>query len=261
VPSSSTSVPATTTTEALSPTPPIDYGSSANWSGYAEEGGPYTSVTGTFTVPSLTTSATCSELTSEWVGIDGVSNTDLIQAGVMESNINPTTGSCSPSSTYVWPWWEILPASAAGVNLTVNPGDSLTVSITQSQGTKWVIDITDNTTGAKSSVQKTYSGPAKSAEWIVEAPTSDQVCKGQCNLAPYSPAVAFSNVNYSGNVSQLDAISMVQRGSTVCKPGGISGWPSSFSVAYSGTQSAPLGGTSLRSTAHFSGSPNIAISG
>src|SRR6185503_10225868 len=52
---------------------------STNWSGYAATGGTYTSVTGTWTVP--TVSATTAGADATWVGIGGINSTDLIQAG------------------------------------------------------------------------------------------------------------------------------------------------------------------------------------
>jgi len=61
---------------------------SSNWSGYAVTDGPYTAVTGTFTVTSLDSGDTTSEDLAEWVGIDGFNNSSLIQAGVEES-VNP----------------------------------------------------------------------------------------------------------------------------------------------------------------------------
>ena len=63
---------------------------SENWSGYVEQGGPFTAAAGTFTVPSVAPSSARTE-TSEWVGIDGANNTSLIQAGVDEF-YDPATG-------------------------------------------------------------------------------------------------------------------------------------------------------------------------
>jgi hypothetical protein len=42
---------------------------------------------------------------SEWVGIDGASNGDLIQAGIAETLIVGT------NEFSIQPWWEILPAT------------------------------------------------------------------------------------------------------------------------------------------------------
>ena len=84
---------------------------SDNWSGYDVLDNGITSVHGTFTVPSLQSDETCNTALSQWVGIDGADNSDLIQAGVQESPID-AYGDCSaPNYFSVQPWWEILPAT------------------------------------------------------------------------------------------------------------------------------------------------------
>src|SRR2546427_2616225 len=60
-------------------TPASVTSSSSNWSGYAANGGTFTSVTATWTVP--TVSATSSGADATWVGIGGLESQDLIQAG------------------------------------------------------------------------------------------------------------------------------------------------------------------------------------
>lgn len=77
------------------PVPLSSKGPADNWSGYAVTGGPFTSVSGTFTVPYITMAATCEQKVSEWVGIDGFGPNDssLIEAGIDESETDPTTGS------------------------------------------------------------------------------------------------------------------------------------------------------------------------
>jgi hypothetical protein len=63
---------------------PLGSGQSRNWSGYVATGGSFTSVAGTWTVPALSTrQAFASDAT--WVGIGGVSSSDLIQAGTEET--------------------------------------------------------------------------------------------------------------------------------------------------------------------------------
>src|SRR2546427_4217339 len=60
-------------------TPASVTSSSSNWSGYAASGGTFTSVTATWTVP--TVSATSPGADATWVGIGGLESQDLIQAG------------------------------------------------------------------------------------------------------------------------------------------------------------------------------------
>ena len=228
-----TTAPPTTappTTAPPAPTgPPLDSLSAPSWSGYAATGGPFTSISGTFTVPYLTTDATCGDTLSDWVGIDGWRiNNDLIQAGVSESEVDPRTGACSPNF-YITPWWEILPALSTPVDsMTVHAGDSVTVSLQQVSAGLWEISLTDNTDGQSFSVQQPFSGSGQTAEWVTEANGGQHCGSGlgpapgfpgyaMCPLAPFSPPVTFGNLQLpqSSLVTEVDEISMVQTGNTV----------------------------------------------
>jgi hypothetical protein len=136
---------------------------SSNWSGYAVSGGPFTSITGEWDVPAVspTKRATYS---SNWIGIDGFNNSSLIQTGTEQDYYN--------RSSHYYAWWEILPAAETVITtMTVKPGDHMSASIKQSQGSSWTITLTDVTTGQSFTSSKTYTGPLTSAEWIEEAPT------------------------------------------------------------------------------------------
>jgi len=184
--------------------------SSSNWSGYVVGNGPYTSVQGTFDVPNILSSSTNTD-TAEWVGIDGFTKTYVVQA-----------------------WWEILPASATPISMTVSPGDSITVTIGQISGTDWAITLTDNTTAQTFTTDQTYTGPLTSAEWILEAPTVSTV---QSTLGPYSPDVTFTGLGISGPQSNLTEIIMVQNGVQVSTPSPLDS--TGFNVAYGDVAPAP----------------------
>ena len=134
---------------------------STNWSGYAATGGTYTSVTGTWNVP--TVSATSSGADATWVGIGGINSSDLIQAGT-EATV--TGGEVAYNA-----WIEMLPASSRPVSLSVNPGDSVTVSITQQSSLEWLIEMKNNSTGGRYSTTVQYRSSRLSAEWVQEAPS------------------------------------------------------------------------------------------
>jgi Peptidase A4 family len=195
----------------------------SNWSGYSEAGGPFTYITGTFNVPNLAVSGTLTD-TSEWVGIDGAGNQSLIQAGVNEA-YDPTS-----NRVYVNAWWEILPAPSTPIfSLVVTPGDMVTVTISELSAGLWSITVTDDTTGQTFTTNLPYSGPAQSAEWIVEAPT--MVSGGTTfTLGNYSPAVTFSNLGATGTPTSLYAVVMVQNGVPVSMPSAFV--PAGFTVAY-----------------------------
>jgi hypothetical protein len=194
---------------------------SENWSGYVVGDGPYTSVTGTFNVPNLGATPTLT-MTVEWVGIDGAANASLIQAGVIEL-YDPRT-----SSVVTAAWWEILPAPLTLISMTVVPGDTVTVTISQVNGMVWGITLTDGTTGGSFSTYQSYSGPQTSAEWIVEAPTT--LAAGQTTLGAYNPDVTFSGLRMNGPETTLTQMTMVQGGLTVSVPSALTA--AGFSVTY-----------------------------
>ena len=216
-----TAKPATSTLDGT-PQVPMNQQIAGNWSGYALSGGRFTTVTGTFTVPTLSAAAACGESVSEWVGADGYEDDHLIQAGVLETQANPYTGRCAPGSTWVVPWTEVLPSNptpAAG--LAVDASDSVTVSISLRSAASWEITLTDNTTGGTYSTSRAYDGPAQSAEWIVEAPGTGS----SGVLAPYAPAVSFYDLSVGprGPVTAAVCISMEQYGVVRSTPSPVSG--------------------------------------
>jgi Peptidase A4 family/Putative Ig domain len=197
---------------------------SSNWSGYVEVNGPFSEVTGTFSVPSLVAGTSPADQIAVWVGIDGGNgDNSLIQAGFNES---PDPGSAS--GFVIQPWWEILPASETYINsVVIEAGDTVTVAIAQISGTQWGITLTDNTNGESFTTDQTYSGPASTAEWIVEALT---VNGGVSVLAPYSPAVSFSDLGFVGTDTTLQEVLMVQAGLQVSTPSVLTA--NGFEVAY-----------------------------
>jgi hypothetical protein len=211
----------------LWPPPPASDGrSSANWAGFAVGGGPVTVVRGTFNVPTLASSATAGTEVTEWVGIDGANNNSLIQAGI-EETYDRATNRVSTSA-----WWEILPAVATPVDqFQVAPGDQVTVVIWQLSGSTWAIDINDDTNGQHFQTTQTYTGPAASAEWIVEAPTS--ASGEQETIGAFNPNVIFTNNRFTGTAAVKEMVFMAQRGLTIVIPSPMNA-RGDFAVAYGG---------------------------
>ncbi len=203
---------------------------SANWSGYVVSSGPFTEVTGTFTVTSLQSGTPASDAMAEWVGIDGVSNHSLIQAGIDEQ-----TDPNNPSYFEIQPWWEILPAPETTItSVSISPGDHVTITIDQLSGTEWSITLTDNTNGETFTTDQSYNGPASSAEWIVEAP---QTNGSQSTLAPYTPYVTFTGLGATGSETSVSRWVMVQAGNQVSTPSTLDS--TGFNVAYGSTKPPP----------------------
>jgi hypothetical protein len=66
----------------------------------------------------------------------------------------------------------MLPASSRPVSLTVNAGDSVTVTLTQKSAGDWTILMKNNTSGGKYSTTVQYTSSNASAEWVQEAPSA-----------------------------------------------------------------------------------------
>jgi hypothetical protein len=165
---------------------------------------------------------------TEWVGIDGSDNSSLIQAGVTEI---PDPSNSAGFDLYAW--WEVLPAANQPITtVKVSPGDEVSVTICQVNGTNWEIRLTDGTNGQSYAQDVNYTGPGTSAEWILEAPTDSQT-RQQLPLAPYSPAVNFSGFSATGNSTAVSEVAMAQENQQVSTPSALSA--AGFSVAYGPT--------------------------
>ncbi|HEX9334909.1 MAG TPA: G1 family glutamic endopeptidase [Pseudonocardiaceae bacterium] len=199
---------------------------STNWSGYAETG-TFTSAVGHWTVPTVSrTTTTPNRFSSQWVGIDGFNNSNLIQTG--------TEADFTNGSAHYLAWWEILPAAETVIpGITVHPGDSFTASVAKVSGTTWHISITNNSTGQSFSSNKTYRGAGTSAEWIEEATSVN----GQIGPPAKFSTFSFTNLTSNGanpNLNTNEEILLVQNGTTFSTPSSPSGG-NSFSVRYTGT--------------------------
>jgi hypothetical protein len=228
---------------------------SENWSGYAETG-TFTGVTGTWTVPAVAPTSS-STYSSTWIGVDGLSNQDLIQTG--------TEADYYSGATHYGAWWEILPASETVISPRtdlVEPGDQMSASIyetsttTTSRGRRsrsttqhlWSIAIKDSTRGWSFATSQPYNGPGASAEWITEAPEvngriaslSHYTFSPPTNTGDFDNAGFLTSVVSSGSPSytnaglnyQNDSGVMIQNGAQVSTPGDPDGALTAFNVAY-----------------------------
>jgi len=139
-------------------------GTSRNWSGYAARGGVFSSVSATWTLPTIPLDGPFGS-DAAWVGIGGIRSRDLIQAGTQQSV------SGAGSVTYQ-AWIEMLPAASQTVPLTVLPGETVTVSVDQQSGDTWLIAFANLTSGQTLERTVQYASSLSSAEWIEEAPSS-----------------------------------------------------------------------------------------
>jgi hypothetical protein len=134
-----------------------------------------------------------------WAGIDGFDNSSLIQTGTEQDY----SGSASYSA-----WWTT--SSLGFVEQTISSGctsgstncgrvaasDQMTANISISGGTG-TMTLTDHSQGWTFSKSASYTGPADSAEWIMEAPTVG----GKIATMPNFDTFAFDPDSVNGNAN------------------------------------------------------------
>ena len=198
--------------------------STRNWSGYVATpaGGAFSGVTGCFNVP-WAKGAPAGSTVSQWVGVDGWDGPTLLQAGV-------DVVAEGHGTALVEPWWEVVPGPqhlATGV--MARPGDMVGVTLSETAPGTWSLELADTTRHESFGTTVAYTGPATSAEWVVEAVAT---ATGRITrLAPYSPAVGFSDLGLAGTDSQVTRVVMAQSGSTVSAPSALGA--GGFAVTYS----------------------------
>jgi hypothetical protein len=139
---------------------------SDNWSGYAANGGTYTSVTTTFTQPKVTCSSG-DQYSSFWVGLDGYSSDSVEQTG--------TEADCAGKTAEYSAWYEMYPADPVTYSSTVKAGDTLVETVTYEGSNKYELYLDDSTEGWSHTTTKTGSYDRSSAEVIAEAPYDNGV--------------------------------------------------------------------------------------
>lgn len=191
---------------------PISTTEDYNWAGLIDNtssaSDAITSVSGTFVVPTLssTQNTICTNTEpgglctlAEWVGVDGESSQQLIQAGVsvsLNSQVQPWVETITPSDAA--PATYVSLESASGNAVTVEPGDTMSVSIEKDASQTWTMTLTDVTQSASYSIKESFeasingtvssgSPGTESAEWIMESPMFTNISADNiCSINPYS---------------------------------------------------------------------------
>jgi len=189
------------TAQSTAPNSGAGINSSYNWAGYVATGGSFTSVTGSWIIPQIPTT---SGLTGDasWIGIGGVTNTDLIQAGTQA--LTNTNGLAVAYQA----WYETLPGYSQPISITVNPGDSITATINEQTQNQWAISLRDNTNGQNFQTVVPYSSSLSSAEWIEEMPSQQN--------GEFIPLDNFGTIQFSGDttVKNGQSLNLAQSGAT-----------------------------------------------
>ncbi|HTU73983.1 MAG TPA: G1 family glutamic endopeptidase [Trebonia sp.] len=203
---------------------------STNWSGYADTGSGFSSVSATWNEPTPSCSGRSTALAAFWVGIDGYTSASVEQDGTLIE--------CYEGGTYQFSWWEIYPVNSVQVvGESVAAGDAITATVTRT-GTSYKLSVTDSTHTANSfSTTQTYAAAAdSSAEWIAEAPS------GSTGVEPLAKFSTWNDANSkvtagstSGVISSFsdDEITMItSSGATEAQPSALNGAGNGFSVAW-----------------------------
>jgi Peptidase A4 family len=201
----------------------ITNSTSTNWSGYAVTGSRYTSVSASWTEPTVSCSGGTA-YSSFWVGLDGDTSGTVEQTG--------TDADCSGSTPQYYAWYEMYPKFPTNLSGTVRPGDNMTASVTTNGSGSFTLTISDTTQRWTNTTNARLKRAAlASAEVIAEAPSSSG---GVLPLANFG-SVSFSNAKANGalltsSTPGIDPITM-QSGTTVkAQPGSISS--GAFSVTW-----------------------------
>jgi hypothetical protein len=152
-----------------------------NWSGYAQTdaNGTYKGIADTWTVPTVNTSLSGDQYSSDWVGIDGYSNGNLVQAGTEGDNIG--------GKAHYDAWTEIIPAAEVVLpGLAIKPGNQIETIVLETSPNAWLMEVENLTTGQSGSRTVHYVTPGASAETVHERPCIAGDCSQLSDLATLS---------------------------------------------------------------------------
>jgi Peptidase A4 family len=197
------------------------HGVSLNWSGYeASGGGPYTSVSASWTQPEVDCAKTPTAYSSFWVGLDGWKTPSVEQTG--------TEAGCFEGTPVYFAWSEMYPKAAKQLPRkdVVSPGDSFTSTVTYVGKNKFRLTLSDATRGWSHTVtQASRSAERGSAEVIAEAPSagSEVLPLADFGVVSFTDAT-IDGAPLSGSTPNLEPLTMTSKGNVAeAEPSALSG--------------------------------------
>lgn len=203
---------------------PANTEKSGNWAGYiatpASQDDAYTSVSGSWTVPNISSSQQ-NALAAQWIGLGGVNSEDLLQMGTIEEIENG-----QPVANV---FWEKLPDASQNV-MSIPIGSTISVTISRASDSTWNLTFTA-TTPEGETIGKTISttldssyeqGIGTSAEWISEDPSNQY---NQLLPLANTDTVKYQSAKANGN-SLNDSSNEVHPVAMVSENGSIAIYPS-----------------------------------
>ena len=183
----------------------ITNSTSSNWSGYAVTGNRFTSISASWTEPTVTCTAT--GYSSFWVGLDGDTSSTVEQTG--------TDADCAGTTPTYYAWYEMYPKFPVNLPNPVSPGDTMTASVVTDGVGNFTLTISDTNQGWTFTTNaKLKSAKLASAEVIAEAPSGRGGVLPLANFGSVSFTGATANGVALDSLPNLDPITMVS-GSTV----------------------------------------------
>jgi hypothetical protein len=172
-------------------------GGSMNWAGYvsAVKKTGVTCVEGSWIQPTVTCPRTGHQAVAIWIGIDGFAANTL---GIPSTDVLVQIGTqvtCTNGVAVHDAWHEILPGEPNEVPIAavIHAGDHMSAKISYTDGRFTLVLFDADAEGLYSLTAAAPGAPRKTAEWIVEAPSTD--CPGSC--APL-PMPKFGSVRFTG---------------------------------------------------------------
>jgi hypothetical protein len=208
---------------------------SSNWSGFDVTGGPFTSVSASWTQPQVTCAAGETSFSSFWVGLDGDTSSTVEQIG--------TDSDCINGAPTYYAWYELYP-KGSGQLMTLTAGDAIDASVTTDGSGNFTLTITVNHGTPTTVTGKVKRASLASAEVIAEAPASNHGPNGELGLANFG-TVFFTKATVDGSplgTLSPDPITMAQNGTTLAVPSTISGGGGSFQVDWNAASGPPSHG-------------------
>ncbi|HEY1915764.1 MAG TPA: G1 family glutamic endopeptidase [Streptosporangiaceae bacterium] len=183
----------------------------AGWDGYYDKysgGHTYSEVSGTWVEPKINCPSTGASALATFVALDGYTHTT-------DQQIVGTAAQCDNGQATYISWYQMYPSGAVLGGPKVQPGDTITASITKTGSKKYKLELTDATTAGNNINAATTCAatcPDTSAGWIalIDTPAAFQSWKvtdatvksgtvtGVISTFPYARMGA-SSLNATGN--------------------------------------------------------------
>jgi hypothetical protein len=182
---------------------------------------------------------TCSKnsgcYSAAWTGIDGFTNSPLIQTGTEQDYSKGRATYQAWWTTSAWGYREQVISTGCSSDPnhncgTVAAGNSMSAHITKGSGSLWTITLSDDSAGWTFTKTTPYTGPGASAEWIMEAPTV-----GRIATLPNYTTFPFDKGTVNGSSPGLVAINggeLIQNHQVVSIPSSPDPDSDGFAMAY-----------------------------